>query len=118
VGDLVFQIQLALLEALELQLVLNSTLGKAGNDVIEVSVLEMQLIDALPEHFTVGRSYHGQHLHTDLTESSIDPTKIKNEAAAGRFPAPARGSIKALFSRRFDAQAPGEPGFIGRWECR
>jgi hypothetical protein len=90
-GDLVFQIQLALLEPLELQLILNSTLGKAGNDVIEVSVLEMQLVDALPEHLTVGRSYHGQHLHTDLTKVSIDPKKTKNEALTGAFRRPAAG---------------------------
>jgi hypothetical protein len=44
---------------LQLQLVLNGALRKAGNDVIEVSVLQMQLVDALPEHFTVGGMYHG-----------------------------------------------------------
>jgi hypothetical protein len=58
-GDLVLEVQLAFLEALELQLVLNGALRKAGNDVIEVSVLQMQLVDALPEHFTVGGMYHG-----------------------------------------------------------
>jgi hypothetical protein len=69
VGDLVFEIQLALFEALELQLVLNGTLRKAGNYVIEVSVLQVQLINALAEHFTVGGMYHGHILHADLTKA-------------------------------------------------
>lgn len=84
-GDLVFQIQLALFEALELQLILNSTLGKAGNNVIEVSVLEMQLVDTLPEHFTVGRSYHGNHLHTDLTIGQYRPKESKKRGARRGF---------------------------------
>ena len=65
--NLVFEEKLALLEALELKLVLDGTLGKAANNVIEVSVLHVQLIDALPEHFDVGGMYHGLILHTDLT---------------------------------------------------
>ncbi len=66
-GDLVLQVELALFQALELKLILNRVQREAGDDVVEVSVLEVQLIDTLPEHFTVGRMYHGQILHTDLT---------------------------------------------------
>jgi hypothetical protein len=60
VGDLVLEVQLAFLEALQLQLVLDGALREAGYDVIEVSVLEVQLIDTLPEHFTVGGMHHGE----------------------------------------------------------
>ena len=60
--DLVLQKQLAFLQALELELVLDGINAKAGDDVVEVAVLEVQLVDALPEHFTVGRMYyHGLH---------------------------------------------------------
>jgi hypothetical protein len=59
VSDLVFQMKLALLEALQLQLILDGALREAGYDVIEVSVLEVQLVDTLPEHFAVGGMHHG-----------------------------------------------------------
>jgi len=68
-SDLVFQVELALLETLKLELVLDGISAKAGDDVIEVSVLEVQLIDTLPEHFTVGRMYHWHAPHTDLARS-------------------------------------------------
>jgi hypothetical protein len=81
VGDLVFQIELALLEALKLELVLDRIYGKAGDDVVEVAVLEVQLVDAAPEHFTVGRMYYhglGSSIPT-MTRPSIDLKKTKNE---------------------------------------
>ena len=37
---------------------MNGTYGKAGDDVVEVAVLEVELVDAAPEHFTVGRMYY------------------------------------------------------------
>jgi len=52
-------LKLALLEPLQLKLILDGACGQAGDDVIQVSVLEMQLVDTLPEHFAVGRMYHG-----------------------------------------------------------
>jgi hypothetical protein len=58
-GDLVFQEELAFLEALQLQLILRGGLGEAGNDVIEVSVFGVQLMDPGPETFDVGGMYHG-----------------------------------------------------------
>ena len=57
--DLVFQVQLPFFEPLQLKLVLNGIDREAGDNVIEVSVLEVQLIDALPEPFTVDHMYHG-----------------------------------------------------------
>jgi hypothetical protein len=58
-GDLVFQEELAFLEALQLQLILGGGLGEAANDVIEVSVFGVQLMDPGPETFDVGGMYHG-----------------------------------------------------------
>jgi hypothetical protein len=57
--DLVFQQEFAFLEALQLQLVLRGALRKAGNDVIKVSVLGVQLMDLGPETIDVGGMYHG-----------------------------------------------------------
>ena len=65
--NLVFEEKLALLEALQLKLVLDGALSEAADDVVEIPVFHMQLIDALPEHFDVGGMYHGLILHTDLT---------------------------------------------------
>jgi hypothetical protein len=52
-------VKLALLQPLQLKLILDGASREAGNDVIEVAVLEVQLIDTLPEHFAVGHMYHG-----------------------------------------------------------
>jgi hypothetical protein len=82
-GDLVLQVKLAFLEALQLQLVLDGALRKAGNNVIEVAVLKVQLVNALPEHFTVGGMYHGHFPHTDFDALSISLKKIKNEMLPG-----------------------------------
>jgi hypothetical protein len=81
-------VQLAFLEALQLKLVLDGALREAGYDVIEVSVLEVQLIDALPEHFTVNGMHHWQVPPYRLDGPSIDLKKIKNEARHGLAEAP------------------------------
>jgi hypothetical protein len=117
-GDLILEVQLAFLEALQLKLVLDSALGEAGYDVIEVSVLQVQLIDTLAEHLTVGGMYHGLFLHTDLTRASIDRKKPKNEAV---HPAPARCAgprSDALYFRKLDIASAFAPGLARRPECR
>jgi hypothetical protein len=96
--NLVFKVKLALLETLQLELVLDSALREAGNYVIEVAVLEMQLIDTLPEHFTVGGMYyHGRLPPYRLDEFSIDLKKTKNETMRPRSLRLFRAAFKVLF---------------------
>jgi hypothetical protein len=59
-GDLVFQEELAFLEALQLDLVLGGALRQAGDYVIEVPVFRLQLIDSDLEGLDFGGMYHGQ----------------------------------------------------------
>jgi hypothetical protein len=58
-GDLVFDEEFAFLESLQLDLVLGGALCQAGDYVIEVSVLGMQLVDLYLETVDVGGMYHG-----------------------------------------------------------
>jgi hypothetical protein len=74
-------VELAFFQALQLELILHGMLRKAGNDIIKVAVLEMQLIDALPQRFAIGHLRHGRFLLTDLTMNSIDLKKTKNEVS-------------------------------------
>jgi hypothetical protein len=81
-----------------LELVLDRVLGKAGNDVIEVSVLQVQLIDTLAEHFTVGLMYyHGQNPPYRLDASSIALKKTKNERLAGHREASLNFNLTSCF---------------------
>src|SRR5687767_6598534 len=95
-GDLVLEVQLAFLEALQLELILDGALREAGYDVIEVSVLEVQLVEAVPEHFTVGGMYHGKVPAYRLAAPSIDLKKAKNRSV--RCPVPA---CRSAWARRF-----------------
>jgi hypothetical protein len=80
-SDLVLQVKLALLQALELKLILDRIDREAGDYVIEVSVLEVQLVYALPEHFTVGRMYHGNVPPYRLDVLQYRPNKNKKRAS-------------------------------------
>jgi hypothetical protein len=113
-SDLVLEVKLALLEALQLQLILDGILREAGYDVIEVSVLEVQLVDTLPEHFAVGRMHHGMGPPYRLDEASIDRKKTKNEKC--------RGAYAGAKSARFfpERETAGRPCRVAmrRQECR
>jgi hypothetical protein len=58
-GNLIFDEELAFLESLQLDLVLGGALRQAGDYVIEVPVLGMQLVDLDFETVDVGGMYHG-----------------------------------------------------------
>jgi hypothetical protein len=83
--DLVFQEELAFLEALQLQLVLGGAMRQTGDDVIEVSMLYLQLVNSLLESLDVGGLYHGRHPPHQryARDSSIDPMISKNEPVTG-----------------------------------
>jgi hypothetical protein len=80
-------------------------LRKAGNDVIKVSVLGVQLMDLGPETIDVGGMYHGviSSIPANKCSSSIDRIISKNEPAtpAGRAVRSARRGTEnnLLFSR-------------------
>ena len=56
--DLVFQEKLALLEALQLDLILGGAVRQSDDDVIKVPVFRLQLMDFLLETLDVGGMYH------------------------------------------------------------
>jgi hypothetical protein len=64
-------------------------------------VLEVQLIDALPEHFNVGGEIHGRIPPYRHDDPSIDLSITKDEMGAG-IPTGARAVCNALFIRIFE----------------
>src|SRR5690349_18872915 len=117
--DLVLEVELAFLEALQLQLILDGALREAGYDVIEVPVLEVQLVDTLPEHFTVGGMYHGEVPPYRLDESQYRPKKNKKRGAES-LPRGCFSTRSGRVRRRFfhhNNRAIGVPVCVRRPEC-
>src|SRR5688572_13640882 len=57
-GDLIFEIKLAFLETLQLELILGGALRESGDYIVEVAVLNVQLIDTFFERFDI-QGHHG-----------------------------------------------------------
>jgi hypothetical protein len=70
-SDLVFEEELAFLEALQLELVLGGALREAKYDVIKVPVLCLQLIYFLLQTLNVGDMYHGRLSIQRYTRDSV-----------------------------------------------
>ena len=61
-------------------------------------MFKVQLIDTLPEHFTVGRAILTAYLSIpNRPPVSINLTSTKNEMEAAHLPASAEAARKALF---------------------